>query len=154
MGDLGIAHTRYKTYGSGGTVNAQPFFDPFAGIALAHNGHITNVEQIAAELESRGSGAWRITATPNRCSRVLGSVVRALPAARTRQRASPKLMFRAIAEVQQRVTGAFSVVAVTPSGLYAFRDQHGFRPMVLGTAERAEIGHDRVGDARPGAERL
>jgi len=49
-GDLGIAHTRYKTYGSGGKANAQPFFDPFLGLALAHNGHVTNVDQVAAEL--------------------------------------------------------------------------------------------------------
>jgi len=55
-GDVGIAHTRYKTYGSGGTNNAQPFFDPFSAIALAHNGHITNVPQIEAELEERGQG--------------------------------------------------------------------------------------------------
>ena len=53
-GDIGIAHTRYKTYGGGGTANAQPFYDAFAGIALAHNGHITNVQQIAGELERRG----------------------------------------------------------------------------------------------------
>jgi amidophosphoribosyltransferase len=41
-------------------------------------------------------------------------------------------MFRAIEETQQRVTGAFSAVAVTPAGLYGFRDPHGFRPMVRG----------------------
>ena len=50
-GDLGIAHTRYRTHGSGGIANAQPFYDPYAGIALAHNGHITNVPQIAQELD-------------------------------------------------------------------------------------------------------
>ena len=57
-GDVGIAHTRYKTHGSGGTNNAQPFFDPMAGIALAHNGHVTNVPQIEDELKrwsQRGS---------------------------------------------------------------------------------------------------
>jgi amidophosphoribosyltransferase len=43
-----------------------------------------------------------------------------------------ELMFRAITELQQRVTGAFSAVAATRNGLYAFRDKHGFRPMVLG----------------------
>ncbi len=49
-GDLGIAHTRYKTYGGGGIDNAQPFFDPITTMALAHNGHITNVPQIETEL--------------------------------------------------------------------------------------------------------
>jgi len=53
-GDIGIAHTRYKTYGGGGAANAQPFFDTFSRIALAHNGHITNVPQIRDELARWG----------------------------------------------------------------------------------------------------
>ena len=52
-GDLGIAHTRYKTYGGGGTNNAQPLYDPMTAMTLAHNGHITNVPQIEAELADR-----------------------------------------------------------------------------------------------------
>jgi len=134
LGDLGIAHTRYKTYGSGGVVNAQPFFDPFTGIALAHNGHITNAEQIGAELDRHGQ------ALANHCDaepllRTLGlwfehfrRIEPGVP--------EPELMFRAIAEVQHRVTGAYSAVAVTPNGMYAFRDPHGFRPMVLGRREQ------------------
>ena len=51
----------------------------------------------------------------------------------------PEIVFRAIAEVQQRVTGAYSAVAATPAGLYAFRDPHGFRPMVRGRRERGGV---------------
>ena len=129
-GDLGIAHTRYKTYGGGGVVNAQPFFDPFTGIALAHNGHITNVEQITSELKGRDQ------ALANHCDaepllRTLCLWVehfrRLDPGAEERE-----LLFQAITEVQRRVTGAFSAVVVTPNALCAFRDPHGFRPMVLG----------------------
>jgi amidophosphoribosyltransferase len=133
-GDLGIAHTRYKTYGSGGRCNAQPFWDPFAGLALAHNGHVTNVDQIESELVRRGQAlAANCDAEP--LLRVLALWIehfRALePGAPEKE-----IVFKAIAEVQQRVTGAFSAVAVTPSGLYAFRDPHGFRPMVRGSRER------------------
>ena len=46
-------------------------------------------------------------------------------------------MFRAIAEVQRRVTGAYSAVVTTASGLYAFKDPHGFRPMVRGARDRS-----------------
>jgi len=129
-GDIGIAHTRYKTYGSGGAVNAQPFFDPFTGIALAHNGHVTNVPQITRELQGRGE------ALANHCDaepllRVLGLWFERFhgedPGGREQDH-----MFRAISEVQKRVTGAFSAVAVTRAGMYAFRDPQGFRPMVLG----------------------
>jgi amidophosphoribosyltransferase len=129
-GDIGIAHTRYKTHGRGGVVNAQPFYDPFTGIALAHNGHITNVQQITEELEARGQ------ALANHCDaepllRVLALWFERFrsedPAGREQDH-----MFCAISEVQKRVTGAYSAVAVTPAGMYAFRDPHGFRPMVLG----------------------
>jgi amidophosphoribosyltransferase len=132
-GDIGIAHTRYKTFGSGGAPNAQPFFDAFTGLALAHNGHITNVDQIAGELGRRGQG---LTASCDAepLLRVLALWIehyrRADPLAEEKE-----VVFRAIAEVQKRVTGAYSAVAATPSGLYAFRDPHGFRPMVCGRRE-------------------
>ncbi len=130
VGDVGIAHTRYKTYGSGGVDNAQPFYDAFAGIALAHNGHVTNVPQIENELAARGQ------ALANHCDaepllRILALWFehhrRADPTA-----AEQHIMFRAIEEVQRRATGAFSAVTATRSGLYGFRDPHGFRPMVVG----------------------
>jgi len=134
-GDIGIAHTRYKTFGSGGTNNAQPFFDPIEGIALAHNGHITNVSQIEDELEKRGQ-ALAATCDADALLRVLTLWVehfrRAEPAVPEKE-----IVFKAIEETQKRVTGAYSTVAVTPSGLYAFRDPHGFRPMVRGRRRRA-----------------
>ena len=133
-GDLGIAHTRYKTFGSGGTINAQPFFDAFLGLSLAHNGHITNVTQIDTELGQRGQElAANCDAEP--LLRVLALWIehfrREDPVAEEKE-----VFFKAVAEIQQRVTGAYSAVAVTPSGLYAFRDPHGFRPMVRGSRVR------------------
>ncbi len=136
QGDLGIAHTRYKTSGSGGKVNAQPFFDAFLGMSLAHNGHITNIAQIAGELEQRGQSlAAHCDAEP--LLRVLALWIEHLRAADPGAD-EKEIMFQAVAEVQQRVTGAYSAVAVTPSGLVAFRDPHGFRPMVRGTRRRGD----------------
>jgi amidophosphoribosyltransferase len=129
-GDLGVAHTRYKTFGAGGAHNAQPFYDPFSNIALVHNGHVTNVAQISAELEARGQLlAADCDAEP--LLRVLSLWFEHFRAADPAG-AEREVFFRAIAEVQKRVTGAFSVVATTPEGLYAFRDPHGFRPMARG----------------------
>lgn len=133
-GDVGLAHTRYKTHGGGGIRNAQPFFDPISGIGLAHNGHATNCRQISAELEERGQ---RLTSEcdAEALLRVLGlwfeHYRRQDPGADEKD-----LMFRAIEEIQRRITGAFSVVAVTRSGLYGFRDAYGFRPMVRGLRVR------------------
>ncbi len=134
-GDIGIAHTRYKTHGQGGIANAQPFFDPFCSLALAHNGHITNIAQIEEELAERGQclatdcdagGLLRVLAMWLEHERRLD------PTAEEKE-----LMFRAIAATQERLTGAYSVVTATPSGLYAFRDPHGFRPMVVGRRDNA-----------------
>ncbi len=129
-GDLGLAHTRYKTIGSGGRENAQPFWDPFSGIALAHNGHITNVPQIASQLTAIGQ-SLRADCDAEPLLRVL---VLWYESHRAADPTAPEheVMFRAIREVQRRVTGAYSAVVATRAGLYAFRDPHGFRPMVVG----------------------
>jgi amidophosphoribosyltransferase len=130
LGDVGLAHTRYKTSGGGGARNAQPFYDPVARIALAHNGHITNDSQIRGELADRDE-ALSTDCDGEALLRVLALWFEhyrsSSPSANERE-----AMFQAIAEVQERVTGSFSVVAATPTGAYAFRDPHGFRPMVRG----------------------
>jgi amidophosphoribosyltransferase len=133
-GDLGIAHTRYKTFGGGGTNNAQPFYDPMATMTLAHNGHITNVPQIEGELEKR-SQALAADCDGEALLRVFSLWVEHF-----RQQDSAaddkEILFRAAAETQARVTGAFSAVVATRDGLFAFRDPYGFRPMVLGRRSR------------------
>jgi amidophosphoribosyltransferase len=141
-GDVGVAQTRYKTIGRGGRENAQPFYDAYSGIALAHNGHITNVAQIERELAARGQAlASDCDAEP---------LLRVLALWRDHHRAlelnapEPELMFRAIREVLDRVTGAFSAVAATRRGLYAFRDRHGFRPMVRGRKDGGRASHVMV----------
>jgi len=133
-GDLGIAHTRYKTHGGGGIENAQPFHDAFSGIALAHNGHITNVPQIEDELGARGQRL----ASDCDADALLRVLALWFEHFRSRAPEAPEQqhMFDAIGEVQQRVKGAFSAVVATPAGLYAFRDVHGFRPMVRGYRSR------------------
>ena len=57
VGTLAIGHTRYSTTGSSNLRNAQPLtVDCAKGqIAIAHNGNLTNANQLREELEARGS---------------------------------------------------------------------------------------------------
>ena len=56
-GEMAIGHTRYSTTGDTALRNAQPFSVACNKglIAVAHNGNITNAQELRRELEAQGS---------------------------------------------------------------------------------------------------
>ena len=132
LGSAGIGHTRYPTAGSAVSVHeAQPFYvnSPF-GITLAHNGNLTNGEELKRELFN--VDARHINT--NSDSEVLLNVF-ALELERAAQgvKLTPEKIFTAVRGVHQRCRGAYAVLAMIAGyGLVAFRDPHGIRPMVYG----------------------
>jgi amidophosphoribosyltransferase len=119
-GDVAIGHVRYSTAGGSMLKNAQPIAVDYArgSIAVAHNGNLTNAEQLREKLEARGSIFQSTSDT---------EVIVHLVAIST-QRAHEDRVADALAQVQ----GAYSLVCLTPSALIAVRDPHGIRPLCLG----------------------
>ncbi len=120
-GHAAIGHTRYSTTGSSKLCNAQPLTmtDHHLGpLALAHNGNVTNAGPLYAELVSRGS---HFDTTSD--SEVIGRLAISSPGT------DWVTKFR---RAMARLTGAYSLVLLTPKHLIAVRDPMGIRPLCLG----------------------
>ncbi|WP_111641971.1 amidophosphoribosyltransferase [Marinimicrobium alkaliphilum] len=130
VGNMGIGHVRYPTAGSSGPALAQPFYvnSPY-GIGLAHNGNLTNAEQLAEDLFKTDLRHLNTDSD----SEVLLNVFAHELQLRGQLTPSEDDIFAAVAGVHRRAVGGYAVVAlVARYGLVAFRDPHGIRPLVYG----------------------
>ena len=129
-GPVGIGHVRYPTAGCSSEFEAQPFFvnTPF-GIALAHNGNLTNAQELAKELKEK---YFRHLTTHSDSEILLNVFSVALQNQRPSKLTSDHI-FRAMKTVYRKCKGAYSAVALIGGhGVVAFRDPHGIRPLQLG----------------------
>jgi len=134
-GRWGIGHVRYPTVGCGGPEDAQPFrVDAPHGIALAHNGNLTNFEPLRKELRDEDR---RYVGSD--CDAEVILHVFAEEMSRRTKEPFAEAVFRSVAGVFERCRGSYSVVAcVAGLGLVAFREPFGIRPLVYG--ERSDPG--------------
>ncbi len=132
-GSVGIGHCRYPTAGCEGSDEAQPFYvnSPF-GIALAHNGNLTNSDALRAALFAED----RRHINTDSDSEVLLNVFAHELQREAGLRIEPDQLFAAVAGVHRRCQGGYAAVALIPGfGLIAFRDPHGIRPLVYGVRD-------------------
>lgn len=130
-GNTGIGHVRYPTAGSSSTLEAQPLYvnSPY-GITLAHNGNLTNSEQLAEELFLSDHRHLNT----NSDSEVLLNIFAHELQQQNTKNLSKDDIFKAVDNMHQRCRGAYAVVAnISGHGLLGFRDQHSIRPLVYGT---------------------
>ncbi|MEJ1990846.1 MAG: amidophosphoribosyltransferase [Maritimibacter sp.] len=121
-GPIAIGHVRYSTAGGKGAAmrDVQPFFGEFSmgGAAIAHNGNITNAEELRRELIERGS----IFQSSSDSECIIHLMARSMH----------KNLSERLEDALRRVEGAFSIVAMTRTKLIGVRDALGVRPLVLG----------------------
>jgi amidophosphoribosyltransferase len=132
-GTSGIGHVRYPTAGCSSSAEAQPFYvnSPF-GIALAHNGNLTNAEELKRDLFMED----RRHINTESDSEVLLNVFAHELQAQGKLRLTENDIFNAVAGVHRRCRGAYAaVVLIIGYGIVAFRDPHGIRPVVFGKRE-------------------
>jgi len=137
-GNSGIGHVRYPTAGSASSEEeAQPFYvnAPF-GITFAHNGNLTNWEQLKIEMFHKDR---RHINTSSDSEVLLNVLAHEIQEATTGYSLDPDALFRAVTVLHKRVRGAYAAVAqIAGYGLLAFRDPFGIRPLCIGFSETAK----------------
>ncbi|MCL2044436.1 MAG: amidophosphoribosyltransferase [Treponema sp.] len=127
--EIAVGHTRYSTTGNNTIENVGPFITEYltGRIATAHNGNITNAQELRDELKKQG---LQFNATSD--SEVISSLM-----AYCITRVDDVLF--GIIEAADLLQGAFSlVIATSGNRLIAVRDPNGIRPLCIG---RNEIGY-------------
>ncbi|HEX6988634.1 MAG TPA: amidophosphoribosyltransferase [Bacillota bacterium] len=123
---LALGHVRYSTTGASRLENAQPLVMRCRGdqLALAHNGNLVDAAAWRRRLEAEGAIFQTTTDT---------EIIAHLAARRAGTWAE------ALAGAVAQVHGGYALGALTPGGLFAARDPHGIRPLMLGRLDDAHV---------------
>ncbi|MBS0471072.1 MAG: amidophosphoribosyltransferase [Proteobacteria bacterium] len=126
-GNNAIGHNRYSTAGGSAVRNIQPLYADLSGggLAIAHNGNLTNSLALRAELVAEGRIFQSTSDT---------EVIIHLAARSTYRQIVDKLI-----DALKKVKGAYSLVALTSKKLIGVRDPFGVRPLVMGKLDDAYI---------------
>jgi amidophosphoribosyltransferase len=122
-GDLAIGHNRYSTTGANAWENAQPLLHHgrVRTVALGHNGNLVNPDALRTQVGK--------PLTSSSDSEVIAALIAD----------DERPLAEAVSATIQLLEGAATVVGLADETLFAFRDPHGFRPLVLG-----RLGDDPV----------
>jgi amidophosphoribosyltransferase len=144
-----IGHTRYSTQGETVLKNVQPLYADLdkGGMAIAHNGNLTNARKLRGELVQRGC-IFQSTSDSELFLQL------------TARSHNLSLVDKLIDSLKQ-VEGAYALITLTKDALIGARDPLGIRPLILGDHEGAPIlasetcaldliGAKFVRDIRPG----
>lgn len=150
-GNIGIGHVRYSTAGGSIVENAQPVFLNYAKgtLALAHNGNITNAEELRKELQDEGA-VFQGTAD----SEVIAYRI-------ARERMNVGRIEEACVKVAKKLKGGYALLIMSPKKMIGIRDPLGLKPLCIGkkgdsyvfaseSAALAAVDAEFVRDVLPG----
>lgn len=131
VGQSALGHTRYSTIGDVKEQDLQPMLTSMPiGIGLVHNGNVSNYEEKRSELVREG----RYFLSDNDLELILHGLAREFS-----QEASGPLgddlsrLTRGVQSILKNIEGGYSVIGLLGArGMFAFRDPHGVRPLILG----------------------
>ena len=129
-GHVAVGHCRYSTTGSTTWENAQPTFKTTAtgsGLSLGHNGNLVNTAELRDKAKELGLPAGGATTDSDLLTGLLAA------------EAADKGIEQAALDLLPGVRGAYCLVFSDESTLYAARDPHGVRPLVLGRSENGWV---------------
>ena len=135
-GESAIGHTRYSTIGEIREADLQPMaLSMPVGIAMAHNGNVSNYQEVRSELLSD----QRFFMSDNDLEMILQMTAEAYAEANLISKNPFLNLAAAVTRVLGEVEGGYSVVGLLGNqGMFGFRDQHGIRPLVLGSRKESD----------------
>ncbi|MDX1295037.1 MAG: amidophosphoribosyltransferase [Sulfurimonadaceae bacterium] len=148
-GHMAIGHTRYSTAGDDSILDAQPVYARYdlGQLSIVHNGNLTNAQEVRDELIEKGAIFQTFMDTENLIHLIAKS--------------DQKKLQDRIIDAVKKIQGAYSLIFLSRSKMFAIRDPHGFRPLSLGrvgdgyvvaseTCAFDLIGAEYVRDVNPG----
>lgn len=142
-GTVGIGHVRYPTQGcASSNEESQPFYvnAPY-GILFAHNGNLTNADDVHRELYEKDRRHLNTTSDSEVLLNVLADELSRITA--DGRRFTAEVAFEAVRGLHRRVKGSYAAVAVIAGkGVLAFRDPYAIRPICYGTRRNEDGSRD------------
>ena len=128
-GFAAVGHVRYTTAGSSRRENAQPLVSRYqkGSFALAHNGNLVDIARLRNELEKQGA----IFQTTND-SEIIAQLM-------AKERIKTSSTDKALQKIMNEISGAYSLIIMTPHRLIAARDPQGFRPLCMGKIKNSWV---------------
>ena len=135
-GNIAVGHVRYGTTGANIRANVQPIevHHVNGNLAVAHNGNLTNSEQLKNQLEMSGA-IFHSTSDTETIAYLL-----------TKERLTCSSIEKAVSSTMEKIEGAYSLVIMNKNKLIAVRDPNGYRPLCYGVIKPETQDSDKSSD--------